>query len=191
MIKLVTAPSVEPLSLADAKLFLKVDNTSDDALITEQIKAARQNVETILGYKLITQTWDYYQDCFRDPIVLPLDPVQSISYIKYQDTDNVTQTVDSGDYTLFENVLPAQIKPITTATFPTAGWYPAAVNVRLVVGYADAAADIPNLETILRALKLILADMYENREDVQPSHSTVKLIPNCAKNVLMSLRSFR
>ena len=191
MIRLVTAPTVEPLTLIAAKLYLKVDTADDDALITEQIKAVRQNVEAILGCSLITQTWDYYQDYFTDPIVPNLYPIQSVSWVKYQDDDNVTQTVDATDYDLFVNAIPAQIKPVSTATWTTAGDYPAAVNVRMVVGFGAAAADIPDLETILRAMKLILGDVYENRENVQPSHSTAKLIPACAKNILMSLRSYQ
>jgi len=191
MIRLVTAPTVEPLTLIAAKLYLKVDTADDDVLITEQIKAVRQDVETILGCSLITQTWDYYQDFFTDPIVPNLYPIQSVSWVKYQDDDNVTQTVTATDYNLFINSIPAQIKPVSTATWTTAGDYPAAVNVRLVTGFGAAAADIPDLETILRAMKLILGDVYENRENVQPSHSTVKLIPACAKNILMSLRSYQ
>lgn len=190
MIRLITAPTTEILSLNDAKLFLKVDGTSDDALITEQIKAVRQSIEDILGTRLLTQTWEYYQDDFTNPIIPDIYPIQSISYITYQDTDNVAQTVTASDYELFVNTFPAQIKPISTTTWPSAGDYPAAITVRLVAGYGDTTASIPNLETILRAAKLILGEAYEHRENVQPSHSTVKLIPNCAKTILMNLRSF-
>jgi uncharacterized phiE125 gp8 family phage protein len=190
MIRLVTAPTVEPILLTPAKLYLKVDNTTDDTLITEMIKASRQAIEDYLGYKLITQTWDYFQDEFTDPLIPNIYPLQSVAWIKYQDADNVTQTVSASDYNVFTNTFPAQIKPVVTTTFPIEGDYPAAVNVRCVVGFGDATADIPQLETILRAIKLVLGEMYENRENVQPSHSAVKLIPNCARKILMNLRSF-
>jgi hypothetical protein len=47
-------PIVEPLSLADFKLYAKVDYTEDDALIeTTLIPAAREMIEEFLGISLI------------------------------------------------------------------------------------------------------------------------------------------
>ena len=39
---LTAQPNSEPVSLAQAKLHLKVDNTNDDTLITTLIQAARE-----------------------------------------------------------------------------------------------------------------------------------------------------
>jgi len=43
--KVSTAPASEPITLAEAKLYLRVDTTADDALITALITAARETVE--------------------------------------------------------------------------------------------------------------------------------------------------
>src|SRR4051794_4197557 len=60
----ITPPSVEPVTLAEAKLHCKVDFTDDDALITSLIAAARMVCETRLRQALVTQTWVLYLDSF-------------------------------------------------------------------------------------------------------------------------------
>src|SRR5574343_313593 len=121
MIRLITAPAVEPMTITEAKLYLKVDTTADDNLITELIKAVRIDVEKILGYKLINQTWDYFADDFTDPIILPLQPVSSVTYIKYYNIDKVLTTLAATEYYLFTDVEPAVIEPVTS--FPVEGDY--------------------------------------------------------------------
>ena len=49
-----TEPTTEPVSLAEAKLFARIDTVDDDALVTALIIAARQNVEGQTGRTFIT-----------------------------------------------------------------------------------------------------------------------------------------
>jgi hypothetical protein len=63
-IKLNTAPAVEPVTLAEAKLHLRVDFTDDDTLITMLIGAARVAAENICRRAFVTQKWDLYLDAF-------------------------------------------------------------------------------------------------------------------------------
>ena len=53
-LQLVTPPAEEPVSLAEARLHLRVDFTDDDALITSLIAAARQAAETLTGRQFVT-----------------------------------------------------------------------------------------------------------------------------------------
>lgn len=57
-------PAVEPVTLAEAKLHLRVDIADDDAMITSLIKAAREFCETELRQALITQQWRLLLDSF-------------------------------------------------------------------------------------------------------------------------------
>ena len=64
---LVSGPATEPVSLAEAKLHLRVDFSDDDALISAYIIAARQKAESITRRALITQSWNLVMDQFPAP----------------------------------------------------------------------------------------------------------------------------
>ncbi len=64
---LVTAPTEEPVSLAEAKLHLRVDYSNDDVLIGALITAARQHAENDTRRALVTQTWRQVLDQFPAP----------------------------------------------------------------------------------------------------------------------------
>lgn len=77
-----TAPTVEPVSLDEAKLHLKVDSADDNALITALIKTARQLAEKETKRALITQTLQMYLDSAPAEIEIPRPPLQSVVSIK-------------------------------------------------------------------------------------------------------------
>lgn len=61
---LVTAPTTEPITIAEAKAHLRIDDTDDDPLVNTLIIVTRQAVEEFLGRALITQTWQVFYDRF-------------------------------------------------------------------------------------------------------------------------------
>jgi uncharacterized phiE125 gp8 family phage protein len=54
---LLDPPASEPLSLAEAKNYLRVEHGADDALIAAMIAAARIQVESLTRRALVTQSW--------------------------------------------------------------------------------------------------------------------------------------
>lgn len=63
-----TPPTSEPVTLAEAKAWLKVDHDAEDTLIQLLITAVRERCEAITGLSLMTQQWVAY---------LPYWPVQT------------------------------------------------------------------------------------------------------------------
>jgi len=61
-LQLLSPPAIEPVTLSDAKLHLKVDVADDDALITRLLAAARARAEWHTGRAFITQSWIQWID---------------------------------------------------------------------------------------------------------------------------------
>lgn len=66
-LKLITAPTVEPILLADMKASMRVIDSYDDSFISELITASREACEQITRRALITQTWLMTLDKFPAP----------------------------------------------------------------------------------------------------------------------------
>ena len=165
-LQLVTAPTVEPLTTDDVKAQSRIDISDDDSLIGAYIEVARAYVETILSTALITQTWDYTLEAWpgKGVIYLPRPPLQSVTSITYTDKDGNSDTVSSADYLVDTAARPGRIVLKGTASWPAVTLRESnAIVVRFVAGYGDAASDVP--PAIRQALKLLVGDFYENREN--------------------------
>lgn len=158
---LITPPADEPVSLADAKAHLRVEDTGDDALITALIVAARREAEHRTGRALVTQTWKLTLDAFPDgKIELPRPPLASVSSIAYTDADGAPQTVDAGDYQVVIDELIGYVQPAYGKAWPSARQVPGTIAVTFVAGYGAAAA-VP--QTVKQWMLLQVGAMYENR----------------------------
>jgi uncharacterized phiE125 gp8 family phage protein len=162
-IKLVTAPTTYPVTLAEAKLHCRVDTSDDDALITALITAATEMAEQKTGRAIMQQTWDLTLDEFADTLELTRVPVQTVTHVKYYDTDAVQQTLSSALYAVStaDDFAFGKITPLPGTEWPAIYNQPDAVTVRYVSGYANAAA-VP--EGIKQWVKLMISTMYDNRE---------------------------
>ncbi|MEH0055866.1 phage head-tail connector protein [Brucella abortus] len=54
---LVTPPALEPVTIADARAFLRISTESEDDILGRLITTARELVEAETGLALIDQTW--------------------------------------------------------------------------------------------------------------------------------------
>lgn len=158
-----TAPAEEPVTLAEAKLHLKQDETADDALITSQIAASREQCEMLTQRKFITQTWTTYWDKFPSRFYLMSAPMVSITSIKYLDDDGNEQTLAADQYALSPAHEPGLIQKAFDVSWPSTRTIQDAVYVEAIYGYGAAAA-VP--DSIKAAMKLLIAHWYENREEV-------------------------
>lgn len=159
--KLITDAAVEPISTTEAKLDARVDGASEDSLVSIYISAARKHFEAITDRALITQTHEVYYDKVPTNIVLPIAPVQSITSIKYLDTNGAEQTLATSEYTVDVNSSPARIK---IDCKPSVEFTLNALTVRFVAGYGDAATDVP--ADIRRAVLYMCTQFYEHRTPV-------------------------
>ena len=164
-VQLVTAPATQPLTIKEVKAHLRVEHSDDDVLINTLIKTAVAFVDVTgaLGKAMISQTWREWYAPNPSQIVLSLGPVQSVSAIKYYDTDNALQTDTLSNYFVLGTSGRTTIKPKSGFTWPTAFVRDDAIAIEYVIGYGDSAADIP--ATVRQALLMLIAHYYENREN--------------------------
>lgn len=166
-LRLITGPSVEPISLNEVKAQLRIDGSADDTLLTSYIAAARAYVESTTGLALNTQTWEMTLHDWpygSNPIVLPKQPVQSITSITYADQANQTQTLASSVYEIDVTRTPAFITLTENSDWPDIYDKQAAITIRFVAGYGATAASVP--EPIRQAMLLLVGHWYANREQV-------------------------
>lgn len=194
--KVTTAPTAEPLTLAEAKAHLRVDFTDDDTLIEALIGAARAAAEQYTNRALMPQTITQVLHCFpyptpRNPYAAirlfcsPLISLTSLSYYDNQDSEQSLAVDPNG-------IVPAKVITVSTAEPATVspwltnmpgGWpdtnydRPDAVTLVYQAGYANAAA-VP--KPIKQAMLLMIGAWYERREDSAqnlPKASEMLLLP--------------
>ena len=172
-----TPPTVEPISLEEAKLWLRVDHTEEDDLITELEKSARRSCEAFTRRSFINTTWTLKLDEFpsaecrtslasissarSDEITLPRSPLSSVTSITYTDTDGNTQTVSASNYTVDTGSEPGRVVPAFNAFWPLTRNVINAVSVLHVSGYGAAETSVPSGLKI--AIRVLMADLYEER----------------------------
>src|SRR5437588_12569492 len=92
---IVNGPAIEPVALADARKWLKIETGDDDDVVGALITAARLMVEAQIRRMLITQTWRLIYDRWPDARVvkIPLAPFQSLAAMRVYDVNGATQAV--------------------------------------------------------------------------------------------------
>lgn len=162
-LRLITAPTALPVSLADAKQHLKVEHDADDALITLMLKAAARSAEQELNRALMLQTWELRIDAFpAAEIALPMPRVQSISAVAYTDPAGDEQTLGSSLYTLDADLLPGWLFPALGTSWPDTRDQANAVRITFVSGYGNTPESLP--EDVRVWILLHLGASYRNRE---------------------------
>lgn len=170
-LKLVTPPSVEPITLAEAKSHLRVTISDDDDLIRSYIKSAREAAENYTRRAFVSQVWDLGIDGFwGGEIMLPKAPLISVLSITYTDDDDVEQTLPTTDYSVDDFSEPGVIYRARAASWPALTGPGTRGRVRFMAGYrgegspGDGAENVP--EGIKQAIRLYVGHLYENREAV-------------------------
>ena len=159
----IVPPASEPVSLAEAKLFLRVDHNAEDDLISTLITAAREAVEAGIGRALLTrrvrEDLDIWVREARTGAVLGLGPVSNVVAVRLLADNGSQSMLDPERYRLdghrdrprlvFTDGVPATLREI------------GGIEIEYECGFADDAADLP-VALRLAALQIVAA-LYELR----------------------------
>jgi uncharacterized phiE125 gp8 family phage protein len=163
-----TAPASEPVSLAEAKTHLRVEHTDEDTYISALITAARAWCEKRQNRAYVTQTWTYTLNGFPlGRIYLPKGRLQSVTSVKYTDSDGDTTTLSNpDDYLVSTSEVLGFVTPAYGESWPSDILYPVdPIAIEFICGYGVAAA-VP--ESIKLAIKLLVSQWYDNRAPLNP-----------------------
>ena len=186
-LRLKTAPTLTPVSVAEAKTHLRIDSsfTADDTYIGTLIDVATFAAENYTNLWLMEQSWYLELDSFPDyfNLLRGQNRALTINSITYSDADNASQTLAAANYFGDGSIKPARIYFAPDATIPSTYDKPNAVVVDFTVGYG-AASQVP--APIKQAILLMVGTYYETRQTV--SDRTYKEIPQSAEFLLMPYR---
>jgi uncharacterized phiE125 gp8 family phage protein len=149
-LELVTAPAREPLSLDYAKDLLHIDSTADDDVIQGLIGASRHFCEGFQNRAYLEQTWDLWLDDWPDEdyIQIPRPPLQSVTSVKYYDTDDTEYTLSSDDYFVDTASARGRVHLAYNDIWPSTTLRPAkAIAIRFTAGYETYSTTVTTDDT--------------------------------------------
>jgi len=186
-LRLSSAPTLTPVSVAEAKEHLRIDSsfTADDTYIETLISVATLAAENYTNLALMEQTFILDIDAFPDYFNLLKGTLRTLTVnsITYKDESNASQTLAASNYVADGSIKPARIYYTPDASIPSTFEIPNAVNVTFTLGFT-AASQVP--APIKQAILLMIGTYYETRQTV--SDRTYKEIPQSAEYLLMPYR---
>lgn len=142
-LSILSPPRVYPVTLAEAKLHLRVTHTAEDLSIGAMIAAACEQVESACGrslsaqrLKLVLDDWPFDGLCNR-PIRLQRPPLTSVESVRYMDGDGDWQTLDSSLYTVLADD-DARVAPVADEVWPDTYGQVGQIEVTYQAGYPAA-----------------------------------------------------
>lgn len=187
-LRLHTPANAPAVSLEEARLHLRVDQTDEDTLIEALVGAATAEAEHIMMRAVMPQKWQLSLSAFPGsvnfeqlgpysapsgvvmrgvegfPGAIPLTrpTVSAVDSVTYTDQEGDLVTLDSSAYSLAKaSDYQAMLLPAYGTLWPVARLQPEAVQVVFTCGYANAAA-VP--EPIKAWIKLRVGALFESRE---------------------------
>jgi len=163
-IKVVTAPTLSFVSLADAKTFLRMgDITVDDTLIQDCIDDAQDYVEHDTGRTLLSTQYTYSIDTMEIIIELPRYPVQDVTKVEQLQNDGTYVVLNEAQWWLSDveggYVTPQLYWPVVSYTH--------IVNDVLRLTFDAGHTSISDIPGALRRAALYkMADFYTQRTSI-------------------------
>jgi len=188
-------PSVEPVTLAEAKAHLRVDASDDDAYILGLITTAREWCEEYLDRTLVSTQWVMRLDKFPDDgtmdVELPRPPVVSSGTatavsVTYTAENGGTQSWSSASYRVDRASTPGVVRTLYGQTWPPHLQDDNAVTVTWWGGYGPSGSSVP--AAIRHAILMLVGHWYDGSRSGVLTGSISKEVEFGVKSLLDSQR---
>jgi hypothetical protein len=150
-VQLSTGAVTEPVTLAEAKEYARIDGFNEDTLITSLIKMARIHCESYIGKSIVLKTVTIDSFTFPYQFQMPYGPLTNEA--------NISKCV-----TLDENNVetPLQYR-VNAGLFPKLFILGGAQSYKFKLVYTAGFTTVP--DDIKLAIKMMVNTLYERRED--------------------------
>lgn len=198
---LIEAPEDDVVPLDEMKKHLRYEDDEQDEIVAGLTQSVIDTLDPApgggLGRALRPQTWELQLPGFPgwpndalaqhgNEIELPYPPLIAIVSVKYDDEAGVEHTLTEG--TDFEVIGmdgrgKQKVKPPYLGYWPLARCYPGSVRIRFQSGYPlPAEGDADTLPAAIKSyVKLMVSDLFENRQASQVASGSVLENPNLAR----------
>ncbi len=172
IVTLMIPPLLEPVTLLEAKNFLRIEHEKEDDLLMQLIRTAREMVERETGRHLILQTVSavipFRPQRRTEGLSLPrvwASPGRTIFYVptgplrRLIKVDLVREEGDAWEIPEKKVHLNTAVDPALLILDVVEGW---GVRLTYEAGYGGGAGDVP--APLRQAILIMVTNLYENRE---------------------------
>ena len=150
-VELATGAVTEPVTLAQAKEYARIDGSSEDSLITNLITMARTHCESYIGKCIVLKTVTITSFTYPYQFQMPYGPLTNEL--------NITKCV-----TLDQNGVETRLNyQVNAGLFPKLFILGGAQSYKFKLIYTAGFTTVP--EDIKLAIKMMVNTLYERRED--------------------------
>ena len=193
---LIEPPAVEPVSLSDAKAWLRAGHGDEDALIGDLITSARARIESETGLALITQSWRWTLDAWPtrrlsasgQAVNLPIRPLISVEAVRTYQSDGAATLHDPAEYRI-EPGEPGRLIAVLPFALPKPDRVAGGIEVDFTAGFAPAGEDVP--APLRGAILRLVADAYSNVERAESAQRGPAGLPDGVEALLRPWRRMR
>lgn len=156
----ITEPSTEPVTDAELKASLRLNTTSEDALLPDFITTARVTFETVTRRPVLPTVYRQWFERFTEPVYLVRGGVTAVASVHYYDQTDTLVTLDP-------MLWDSDLTGLVPSVFVPTNYYPATSTKKVPVGYVQFTAGWADAASVPRpvkvAIKLLAAHLFKHR----------------------------
>ena len=163
-IKVNSVTGSELVSVAEAKLYTRIDTSADDTLLDDMITQARVFIENYISRDIVAKNRTYYVDQTNGLFDLPFAPIASVSSVTVEGEAATYDILGLDDYSIELHGGPSKHVKVTYVT----------------AGINDSA--------IKQAILQLVSTLYDNRADYVTG-TIVSDVPTTVKSLLAGYKT--
>jgi uncharacterized phiE125 gp8 family phage protein len=196
MLDLVSPPAIEPVSLDDAKTWLRVSHDDENALISDLVIAARSRVERHTGLALIqqgfTETLDDWAahrlSGFGRAFTLARAPLISVDTVAIENRDGGVTNWDQSEYRI-EAGEAGRLVAIYPHTLPCPEVPAGGIVISFTAGFGQSEDDVP--QPLREAVLRLVGEAYGGVEPAESARRGEGTMPEAVARLLSAYTRVR